>query len=507
VFGANSPEAQEVASNPAQATADFVGIAVHCARGTSPCAGNAQAKPDLLPDEPGGYQGFQALYGNKYVAPAVSPSGPVQSLSGHVITDATGHVGFPGFDAMTPDNALAYVADMQEHGVPITYGYISDAHDNHTGVGPSGGFGPGEAGYVAQLKAYDDAFARFFTRMRDDGLTSRNTLFVVTTDEGDRFVGGPPSPANCDGVTTPCTYQTKGEVNVNLTGLLATQRGNTTPLALHSDPSPAVYVTGNPSSDAPVTRQLERDTYALRVDNPLSGKNERLARFLADRVEQRVLHLTNADPLREPTFTVFGGQDYFIYGGAPNCSSPCVTEPSGFDWNHGAIGTQFTNIWLGLAGPGVRHRGVDSTTWSDQTDIRPTVLRLVGLRSDYPMDGRVLIQDLRKKALPRSLKAHARTLRRLGAVYKKVMAADGQFAHETLAGVTLGIASTSEAQYAATDARLTRLGDRRDRIATRMRDVLASAAAGHRVRQRAMRVLILRGRLLLADAAAFAGGS
>jgi hypothetical protein len=29
VFGANSPEAQEVASNPGQAFADFVGIGVH----------------------------------------------------------------------------------------------------------------------------------------------------------------------------------------------------------------------------------------------------------------------------------------------------------------------------------------------------------------------------------------------------------------------------------------------------------------------------------------------
>src|SRR5262249_31895840 len=32
VFGAGSPEAQEVQSNPAQAFADFVGIAVHCAQ-------------------------------------------------------------------------------------------------------------------------------------------------------------------------------------------------------------------------------------------------------------------------------------------------------------------------------------------------------------------------------------------------------------------------------------------------------------------------------------------
>jgi hypothetical protein len=507
VFGAGSPEAQEVTANPAQATADFVGLAVHCAKDAAPCAGDPQAKPDQLPDEPGSYTGYQALFGNKYVAPAISPSGPVTSLSGNVIADSTGHVGFPGFDGMTPDNALAYVADMQESGVPITYAYISDAHDNHTGVGPTGGFGPGEAGYVAQLKAYDDAFAAFFNRMTADGITSANTLFVVTTDEGDQFVGGQPSPAGCDGVTVPCTYQNKGEVNVNLPGLLATQKGDTTPFTMHSDPSPAIYVRGNPGSTDPAVRQLERDAYGLTVANPVTGSTDPLARFVADRVEQRILHLTDADPQRQPTFTLFGGPQYFIFGGAANCNAPCVTEPSGFDWNHGAIGSQFTNIWLGLAGPGVRNLGTDGTTWSDQTDIRPTVLALTGLSDDYTGDGRVLVDDLRPNALPYTLTAHLATLQQLGAVYKQVMAADGEFAHATLAGATRGVASTDESAYAATDAALTALGDRRDALAGQMHDALAAAAAGQSVNELAARNLIAQGQQLLADAEAFASGS
>src|SRR5229473_5544287 len=37
VFGANSPEAAEVTSNPGQAFADFVGIGVHCAAGNAVC--------------------------------------------------------------------------------------------------------------------------------------------------------------------------------------------------------------------------------------------------------------------------------------------------------------------------------------------------------------------------------------------------------------------------------------------------------------------------------------
>ena len=66
VFGAGSPEATEP---PAQKTADFVGIAIHCARGSSSICAARGANPkaaDALPDEPGGHNGFQALYGHKY---------------------------------------------------------------------------------------------------------------------------------------------------------------------------------------------------------------------------------------------------------------------------------------------------------------------------------------------------------------------------------------------------------------------------------------------------------
>ena len=50
VFGANSPEAAEVKTNPAQAFADFVGIGVHCAHGAALCSAANGGKPDLLPD-------------------------------------------------------------------------------------------------------------------------------------------------------------------------------------------------------------------------------------------------------------------------------------------------------------------------------------------------------------------------------------------------------------------------------------------------------------------------
>ncbi len=124
VFGAGSPQAMEVASNPGQAFADFVGIGVHCAAGDSLCSTANGGEQDSLPDEPHGYSGFNALFGHKYVAPQVSPGGPLVDLNGNVIQDAQGHTGFPGFDGMEAVVSLAYVAALQEHGVPVTYAYI-----------------------------------------------------------------------------------------------------------------------------------------------------------------------------------------------------------------------------------------------------------------------------------------------------------------------------------------------------------------------------------------------
>jgi hypothetical protein len=96
VFGPNSPQAAEAKSNFNKADADFEGIIVHCAQGSPLCAKNSA--PDLLKDEPGGYNGFTALYGNVNVQPQVSPAGPVKDLDGNVVTDSHGNPGFPGFD-------------------------------------------------------------------------------------------------------------------------------------------------------------------------------------------------------------------------------------------------------------------------------------------------------------------------------------------------------------------------------------------------------------------------
>ena len=473
VFGAGSPEATEVSTNPGQAFADFVGIGIHCAAGDALCSAANNGKQDSLPDEPGGYAGFNGLFGHKYVAPQISPSG-LTDLNGDVIQDPSGHIGFPGFDGMAAKVSLSYVAAMQEHGVPVTYAYISDAHDKH----PSGpAFGPGQAGYVAALQAYDDAFNEFFTRLADDGINANNTLFIFTADEGDHFVGGAPSPANCDGVTVPCTYSQIGELNANLAGLLATEQGITTPFKVHSDDAPTIYITGNPARTDPEARSFARGLDGLTAANPITGNTDKISQFLADPVEMKILHMITADPARTPNLVMFADPDYFLFAGAPNCNSPCVTEQPGFAWNHGDVQADITRTWLGLVGPGIRDDGIDSQTWSDHTDIRPTIMLLTGLKDDYSHDGRVLSEAMTGAALPATIRGNANIFRRLAASYKQINAAVGQFGLGTLAISNSALISNDpgDATYDQLESKLANLNSQRDSIASQMIQILEAA--------------------------------
>jgi hypothetical protein len=489
VFGPGSAEAAEVASNPGQAFADFVGIGVHCATDSALCATANNGKADLLPDEPGGYSGYNGLFGARDVDNQIFPGGIPTDLDGNTIQDATGHVGFPGFDGMEATNSLSWVAQMQESGVPVTYAYISDAHDNH---GDSGAihvaYGPGEAGYTAQLHAYDDAFGTFFTRLAGDGINKSNTLFVFTVDEGDHFVGSAPTPTDCDGVTTPCTYGTIGEINADLRRMLRTEYGDTTNFSVHSDDAPNIYVTGNPVRTDPAVRQLERESAALHWTNPYTGLDETgITRALADPVEEDILHMVTADPKRTPTFTLFADPDWFFFatGGGVcatqvACATNVISNPSQtFAWNHGDIQDEIASTWVGYVGPGVQNLG-SAAPWTDHTDIRSTMLTLLGLRDDYRSDGRATWEILDPSALPASVTGNQASLTTLAAAYKQIMASFGEFSMTTLQVSTKALASTSskDKTYALIESKLQNLNAQRDALALQISSALDGAEFG-----------------------------
>ena len=218
---------------------------MHCAQGSAFCADakgvkfgqtdpSATAVADVLPQEPGGYTGFQALFGHRYVTPQLGAGTPNLTRNGVQVTNAAGnlvdengnqingafltnHPGFPGFGPINASQSLAYMADMLESGVPVVNGYIADIHGNENipGLaacqGAPAALGSGTACYLAQAQYYNAAFGTFFKRLAADGITPANTVFVLSSDEGDHEAGAnvgrtiQPTPANCDGVTVPCT--------------------------------------------------------------------------------------------------------------------------------------------------------------------------------------------------------------------------------------------------------------------------------------------------------------
>jgi hypothetical protein len=501
VFGANSPEARE-AANPnlqSKAAADFMGLAVHCALGSAVCG--AGSRPDVLPDEPGGYHGYRALYGNKFIQPAISPGGPVRNLDGQVIKDSSGDIGFPGYDGMTGVNSLAYTLDMQLHGVPVTFTYLSDLHDNFNG---SGAFGPGEAGYTRQLREENAAFGTFFAQLAAHGITRANTLFVFTSDEGDHFVGSAPTPAGCNGVTVPCHYSKIGEVDGNLTGLLAA-KGITTPFDVEADSAPGIYIHGQPGRTDPAVRTLERATATLTGDDLASGQTQRLTSYLADPVELKILHMVTGDPKRTPSLVLFGNENFWLSSGNASCGKSCFSEPKGGDaWNHGTTSEQINTTWLGMVGPGVAHLGIDNSVWSDHSDTQPTMMALLGLGEHYLPDGRVLGEIFDPSALPPGMRAHRGTLLRLGKTFTQLEAPVGAFGMDTLRASTRALASDSpgDAAYTRMENALQRLGTERDTVGERMRALLLDAAFGGRpLDVTAARALIRAGDRLLGRAA------
>ena len=488
VFGAGSPQAAEVTSNPGQAFSDFVGIAVHCAKTNALCSSANSGVSDVLPQEPGGYTGYQGLFGNKYVVPQINPGGPLKDLVGNVIQDTGGHIGFPGFDGMTASVSLSYVAAMQEHGVPVTYAYISDGHQQHPGTVP---YGPGEAGYVAQLKQYNQAFATFFANLAAHGITRRNTVFTFTADEGDHVIAGPPTPANCDGVNVPCTYAKIGEVAGNIKALISTQTGITTPFSVHSDSAPNFYITGNPSQTDSTTRNLERAAGTVTAVNPYSGVTEVVGNYLADQAEMGLLHMITADPKRDATFTMFAKPDYFL-STFPGPTGKTIEVNPAFNWNHGDLAPEINTTWLGVVGPGVRHLGVTNKLWTDHTDIRPTLMALTGLEDDYAHQGRPITEIM---------SGEDRGINELAFAYKQINAPIGQLSLDSIKFATKATLSnsTGDQTYINADATIAEWTADRNALAAKMIKLLDTTAPGSHEHEGDSEGLIEQANKLLAE--------
>jgi hypothetical protein len=494
VFGSGSPEFIEAKANSTLAAADFEGLVIHCAQGSTLCATSPNAHADILPDEPGGYVGFQALFGNKYIAPQITPTktNAVLDLNGQPITNGKGDPGFMGFDG-SPAQTLGYGAAMLEAGVPVVYISLTDLHDNHTTESPDT-FGPGEAGAVAQLAVANEAFGTFFARLAKDGITPENTLFILTQDEGDHFSGVQQN--NCDGIHTPCTYIHSGpgadigEIDADLPDLLATQFNETTAFDYHFDSAPTINVFGTPGPVLPAqnsttVRNLERHVGGLTATNLFTGQTDMLTQRMIDHAAMSSLHMITSDPLRTPTFVMFANDDYFFQtpDSPVSCvpQSNCISVDSGFAWNHGDFQEDIAHVQLGFVGPGVLKRGLDPVTWSDHTDVRPTIMALLGLKDDYTNDGRVLVEVASPNALPKSLTQSLSAFLPLAQSFKRINAPFQDFGVSMLQLSTKGMLSGSTASdtlYAQTEAQITAFNTQRDALVAQIKPLLNNAAFG-----------------------------
>jgi hypothetical protein len=117
-------------------------------------------------------------------------------------------------------------------------------------------------------------------------------------------------------------------------------------------------------------------------------------------------------------------------------------------------------------------------TWVDETDIRPTLIYLTGLKDDYEHDGRVITEIL--TAPNRALGAPG--VASLGACYKQLNSSVGQFGAFTLHAATAAIGSSTpgDVRYRAVDTALTGLDKLRDALALRVKGELEAAAFGDR---------------------------
>ncbi|HTU95504.1 MAG TPA: hypothetical protein VMF14_06655 [Solirubrobacteraceae bacterium] len=567
VFGANSTQAafgnwsystaykQKFTAGSNLGTTDFEGLAIHCSIADSQpgklCSAANGGAPDALPDEPGGYKNYNALFGAVNVNPALTgkpdqqlpssylPSGdtappagnwaapavddvfapnatdsgphavPVNNIDASVtpppasytpgstpttqIQDDTGNVGFPGFNGMEANNALGYTAAAQEAGVPVTYTYLSDVHDDQYRQNGGNAYGPGQAGYEAQLKEYNAAFTAFFRRLNNDGINRSNTLFLVTVDEGDHFAGSAPTNPGCNGTpvgssdplgqpgTGYCNYGSNiGETDINLNSMVKGDTGDTTPFDEDYDDAPAVSVQGDPGPNASTTRNLEKEISGLSEFDPSTGATAPVVFKLADQETEKILHEWNADPLRDPTFTDFGNDDFYVQdycvSGAttgPNCEKQNPT----YDWNHGDDQEAIASTWQGWVGPDVAHLGVDSRVWTDHTDAEPTLMTLTGLRSDYLSDGRPISQIVDRQATPRPIADDEGIYDALSSAYKQLNAPFGEFAQDAL-NISTGAVTKSDAQYEAWDAQLAACQALRQPLATDIDKMLNGASFG-----------------------------
>ena len=120
----------------------------------------------------------------------------------------------------------------------------------------------------------------------------------------------------------------------------------------------------------------------------------------------------------------------------------------------------------------MRRQGETAETFTDHTDVRPTLLYLTGLADDYAHDGRVIVEALDESVPQRE------TLSRLAAAYKQINAPLGELGRRTLMISTRALTGDA-ATYNALEEEIASVTAQRNAIAGRMIAILEAVLFQH----------------------------
>src|SRR3954451_1907197 len=116
---------------------------------------------------------------------------------------------------------------------------------------------------------------------------------------------------------------------------------------------------------------------------------------------------------------------------------------------------------------------------------RPTILALAGLKDDYTLDGRVLVEGVDSHVVSHALRGSA--IKPLMDAYEQVNASFGEFALSTLKASTAALRSSDDAKYTSIEDQITSLTAQRDALVAQIRSALNAPRSTARRSARARR--------------------
>lgn len=237
---------------------------------------------------------------------------------------------FPGWNEQL-DTALVLRATltMHAHGVNATYSYIQAPHE-----------GRDAGGYDDRLRAADAAWADFLAQLKTQGITTQNSLFVLTTDEQDHY-----NPGGTRASSLPAWLQDNAGANL---------------------PAGSFTVMGSGNSEIYLKDHSQRRQLEAALANIEGYK------YAVVREAIPMIHAAPPAGPRTPDAILFPQPDRTF----ANKGIKDWVPVSGYYFNHGGVDPAINNVWFYIAGPGIQPG--DAKIWADHADLLPTLAFAVG---------------------------------------------------------------------------------------------------------------------------------